>query len=220
MTQEKLKERKKRFKKLYKELVALLPRQMTALNFSNPWELVIAVSLSAQCTDKQVNKVTEKLFKKYKTLEDYCNADISEFEKDIYSTGFYKNKAKNVLAAAKTLRDEFDGIVPQTVADLIVLSGVGRKTAHVVLKNGFGIAEGIAVDTHVIRFCVRYDLSDFTDAVRIEKDLMNIVPREDWVWCSYYMIWYGRLIAPAKRYDTSKDPLLKIYPAASERFRV
>ncbi len=99
-------------------------------------------------------------------------------------------------------------------------AGVGRKTAHVVLKNGFGLAEGIAVDTHVVRFCVRYDLSDYTDPIKVERDLMQIVPKKDWIWSSYYMIWYGRLIAPARKYDIENDPLVKIYPPAGKRFRV
>lgn len=209
-------ERKKRAKKLVKKLRELFPDPEMALNYSNNWELLVAVILSAQCTDKMVNKVTEKLFKKYETLDDYVNADQKEFEKDIKPTGFYKSKAKNVLAAAKKLKEDFNGSLPKTVEEMTSLPGVGRKTANVVLGNAFGIVEGIAVDTHVKRFAKRFDLTDHDDPQKIEKDLMEILPKRDWFDFTYLAIDYGRNIAPSRKYDTTKDPLVKIYPKAAE----
>lgn len=211
-----MKERKERAKKLIQKLKKLFPKADMVLNYSNNWELVVAVALSAQCTDKMVNKVTEKLFKKYKTLEDYVRADIREFEKDIKSTGFYKMKAKNVLAAAKVVQDDFNGKIPKTIKEMITIPGVGRKTANVVLGNAYGIVEGIAVDTHVKRFAIRFGLTDHTTPEKIEKDLMEVIPKKDWFKFTYLAIEYGRNIAPARKYDTTKDPLIEIYPKAAE----
>lgn len=211
MTTSHKKERKKRFLKLYARLEELFPVKVTELEYTTPWELLVAVILSAQCTDAQVNKVTKKLFKKYITLEDYISADPKAFARDIYSTGFYKNKTKNILAAAKTLKEKYDGVIPKTIAEAIQLPGVGRKTANVVLQNLYGINEGIAVDTHVQRFAVRYDLSDFKDARRIEEDLMEIVPQRLWRDAGYYIKQYGRTFSPARNWNRSKDPLQKIF---------
>ena len=220
MNQKKKKERQIRWAKLSAKLHELFPEQKTMLNYSNRWELVVAVTLSAQTTDKQVNKLTEVLFKKYPTLDDYCNADLEIFQQDINSVNYYKSKARHILAAAKMLRDEFNGEVPSTLDQLMQLPGVGRKTANVVQCNGFGIAEGIAVDTHVRRFAIRYDLTDYDDPTKIEQDLLVIIPKGEWLHAAYYMIVYGRDIAPARRYDISIDPLVEIYPKAGEVFRV
>lgn len=208
--------RKKRASRLIKKLEEIFPDAHIALRYSSPWELVVAVALSAQCTDKMVNKVTEKLFKKYPTLEDYVQADIREFEQDIKSTGFYRAKAKNVLAAAKILKEKFGGVVPKSVEELTGLPGVGRKTANVVLGNAFGVIEGVAVDTHVKRFATRFDLTDSTQPEKIEKDLMEIIPKEKWLSFTYLAIEYGRHIAPARKYDTTQDPLIDIYPEAAK----
>tara|TARA_B100000508_G_scaffold60333_1_gene47313 strand:- start:352872 stop:353537 length:666 start_codon:yes stop_codon:yes gene_type:complete len=216
MEPKKLKERKVRAGKLVKKLKSLFPKAEMMLNYSNNWELVVAVALSAQCTDKMVNKVTEKLFKKYKKLDDYVNADIREFEQDIKSTGFYKMKAKNVLAGAKVVKEEFGGKIPKTIEEMIKIPGVGRKTANVVLGNAYGIVEGIAVDTHVKRFSIRFDLTDNKTPEKIEQDLMEIVPKKDWFNFTYLAIEYGRDIAPARKYDTTEDPLVKIYPEAAQ----
>jgi len=191
-----------------------------ALTYSSPWELLVAVILSAQCTDKKVNEVTARLFKKYPTLDAYVRADLEEFAQDIRSTGFFRNKAKNVLGAARRVSDVYGGVVPCSMEDLLTLPGVARKTANVVLGNACGIVEGIAVDTHVKRFAIRYDLTDARDPVKIEQDLMMLLPKEDWFGFTYRAIEYGRTIAPARRYDTSKDPLVALYPPAAERFRV
>jgi len=163
-----------------------------------------------------VNKVTKSLFKKYKTLNDYVQADIREFEQDIKSTGFYKMKAKNVLAGARVVQEEFGGEIPKTIKEMTTIPGVGRKTANVVLGNAYGIVEGIAVDTHVKRFAIRFDLTDNKTPEKIEQDLMEILPKKDWFNFTYLAIEYGRNIAPARKYDITQDPLIAIYPKAAE----
>lgn len=178
-------------------LTGLFPDPKCALNYSTPFELLVAVILSAQCTDKKVNEVTEKLFKKYRTLGDYVGATQPEFEKDIYSTGFYKNKTKNILAAARAIKKDFAGTVPKTMEEMITIPGVGRKTANVVLGELYGYAEGIAVDTHVIRLTRLLGLTKHRDAVKIERDLMEMVPQKDWVRFSHLLILYGRAYCPA-----------------------
>ena len=202
-----LEERKKKVRVIIRELKKLFPNAGMVLHYSNNWELVVAVALSAQCTDKMVNKVTEKLFKKYKTLEDYVNADLEEFEQDIKSTGFYKNKAKNVLGAAFMLQEEFGGEVPNTMAELIKLPGVGRKTANVVLGNAYGVVEGIAVDTHVKRLSKKFDLTDNSTPEKIERDLMEIVPKKHWFELTYLLIEYGRNYSPARKVGDNTDPI-------------
>ena len=216
MTLQKANIRKARSKKLIAKLKKLFPDANMILRYSNNWELLVAVVLSAQCTDKMVNKVTETLFKKYKTLADYQNVSQIEFEKDIHSTGFYRAKTKNILAAATVVATNFKGVIPNTLEELITIPGVGRKTANVVLGNAFGITEGIAVDTHVKRFAIRFDLTDQKTPEGIEKDLMEILPKNEWFRFTYLAIEYGRAIAPARKYDTTSDPLIKIYPPAAE----
>lgn len=220
MTPKKLLERKERIQKLNRALKSLYPDASIELNFSTPWELMVAVQLSAQSTDKGVNKITENLFKKYKTLDDYVKADRAMFEQDIFASGFYRNKAKNILASARIIQKDGGGRVPNTIEELLKLPGVARKTATVVLKEAYDVVAGITVDTHVIRFVQRYDLSDYKDPVRIEKDLMQLLPKKEWGTFTHRVIHYGRYLAPARAYDTSKDPLIKIYPAAAKKFRV
>jgi endonuclease-3 len=225
MTPAKLKQRKERAQKLDKALKKLFPKADIELNFSTPWELLVAVQLSAQCTDKMVNKITATLFKKYKNLDAYVKAGktqkgINEFEQAIKSSGFYRAKAKNILGAAKIIKEKHGGKVPNTIEELVALPGVARKTATVVLWTAYGIIDGITVDTHVIRFVQRYDLSNFKDPVRIEKDLMQLLPKKEWPHFTHRVIHYGRYMAPARTHDTSKDPLVKIYPQAAKVFRV
>src|SRR3989338_1390832 len=171
-------ERKKLAGKILSKLNELFPDTKIVLKYSNYWELLVAVILSAQCTDVQVNKVTEKLFKKHRSFDDYVNANVSEFEQDIRSTGFYHNKAKNILATAKIIKKKFNGKVPGSMVDLLTLKGVARKTANVVLGNAFGIYEGIAVDTHVRRLSKLYGLTDLDDPDKIEQDLMKIIRKK------------------------------------------
>lgn len=212
--------RRARAKELDAKLKSLFPNATMALQWKTHFELLFAVILSAQCTDKKVNEVTEMLFKKYPTLNDYIEADVETFERDIRQTGFYRNKARNIIATAKMLQEKYKGVVPRTMEEMLTLPGVARKTANVVLGNAYGIVEGIAVDTHVKRFAIRYSLTDSHDPVKIEQDLMALLPKKDWFHFTYRAIEYGRTIAPARKYDTSKDPLIAIYPPAGNVFRV
>jgi endonuclease-3 len=193
-----------------RELRALFPDAKIALNFSNSWELLVAVILSAQCTDKKVNEVTAKLFQKYKTLDDYVAANQLEFQQDIFQTGFYHNKAKNILASAKIVKDKYDGKIPCTMEQLIQLPGVARKTANVVLGSVCGVYVGIAVDTHVRRLANLLGLSPEKNPDKVERDLMQIFPKQEWPKLSYRLIEYGRKYCPAKAHDHANCPLTKI----------
>ena len=211
MTPRILRERKRRISLLIKHLKALFPRVAISLNYSTKWELLVAVMLSAQCTDKKVNEVTALLFKKYPTFHSYLKARRKEFEQDIKQTGFYRAKAKNILATAARIHTEYKNKVPNTMLDMLTLPGVARKTANVVLGNAYGIVEGIAVDTHVKRFAQKFDLTDFSDPVRIERDLMQIIPKKEWFGFTYLAIEYGRKICPGRAHDCSKHiDLLKL----------
>lgn len=201
---------RRRAEKIIKFLKKLLPNAKIALKYSNPWELFVAVVLSAQCTDKKVNEVTEELFKKYRGLDDYVNARRSEFEKDIRPTGFYRNKAKNILAAAKVVKEKFGGELPRTMAEMLTIPGVGRKSANVILGNAYGVVEGIAVDTHVSRLSRKLGLTNETDPVKIERDLMQIVPKKDWFKFTYLLIDYGRKYCPARPHRHELCPLTKL----------
>ncbi|MCS6789332.1 MAG: endonuclease III [Patescibacteria group bacterium] len=202
---------KKKVLEIIKILKKLFPNPKIALNYSNNWELFVAVVLSAQCTDKKVNEVTEKLFKKYKTLNDYVKADLKEFEKDIKSTGFYKNKAKNILNAAKIIKEKFNGQIPKTMEEILTLPGVGRKTANVILGNAYGIVLGIAVDTHVKRLSRLLGLTKNIDPNKIEKDLMEIIPKKYWFNITYWLIDYGRKYCPSRPHNHKNCPLAKFY---------
>lgn len=213
---ESLEVRKKRAGAIVKKLKELFPDAQIVLRYSNTWELLVSVILSAQCTDKMVNVVTEKLFKKYRTLEDYINTDVEEFENDIKSTGFYRNKAKNILASAEIVKEKFGGEVPDTMEAILTLPGVARKTANVVLGNAFGIVEGIAVDTHVRRLSQKLGLTEHADPNKIEQDLMQLLPQKDWFFLTYGLIEYGRHICPSRKHKDCKEHLLtKIYPPAA-----
>lgn len=199
--------RTERARVINEELTRLFGSPKTVLNYSNTLELLIAVILSAQCTDKKVNEVTEKLFKKYPTFESYLNANQEEFEQDIRSTGFYKNKTKSVLGMVQKLHSDFDDRVPDSIAALITLPGVARKTANVVMGNAFGRVEGIAIDTHMRRLSNKFKLSDESDPDKIEQDLMKILPKEEWFDFTYRLISYGREYSPAKKIESYEDPV-------------
>ena len=201
--------RKKRALKIVKKLKKLFPDASISLKYSNNWELLVAVILSAQCTDVMVNKVTGKLFKKYHTLEEYVLADADEFEKDIKSTGFFRNKTKNILAAAKIIKEKYDGKVPNTMEEMLALPGVARKTANVVLGNAYGVVEGIAVDTHVKRLSLAFGLTRHTNPEKIEQDLMELFPQKEWFPFTYRMIEYGRQYYPAHKLKSKDHPLGK-----------
>lgn len=191
-------ERKQRATLVCRMLDTLCSDAHMILEYSNHWELLVAVMLSAQCTDVQVNKVTKQLFKKYPLLDDYIRATSSVFEKDIFSTGFYKNKTKNVLAAARVVQDRFGGKIPKTIEEMTAIPGVGRKTANVVLGNAFGIVEGIAVDTHVKRLARLFGLTSAKDPNAIEQDLMAVFPKSAWFDITYKFIDYGRRYCTAR----------------------
>ena len=185
------------------EIIKILDKEYgdidIALEFSNVFELLVATILSAQCTDKRVNIVTSTLFKKYKTIKDYATADLKEFENDIKSTGFYRNKAKNIIATANIIIDKFNGVVPKTMDELITLKGVARKTANIVLGSGYGIHVGIAVDTHVIRLTNLIGLSKNSDPKKIEQDLIKIIPKKYWDNISFEIQTLGRRVCIARR---------------------
>ena len=196
------------------ELRRLYPDARTSLNFSTPLELLVATQLSAQSTDERVNRVTADLFRKYRRVEDYATVSQEELEKDIQSTGFYHTKAKNIRAAAQRIMTNYGGEVPRTMEDLVTLPGVGRKTANVVLGNAFGIVEGIVVDTHVGRLARRLGWTTNEDPVKVELDLMRIIPREDWLDLSHMLINHGRAICLARKPLCAQCALVHLCPSA------
>lgn len=192
-------------------LKRLFPQANMALRWRTPWQCMVAVQLSAQCTDKKVNEVTATLFKKYRTLDDYVRAKPKQFERDIHSTGFYRNKTKNILAAAKMVQETWHGKLPCTMGEMLTIPGVARKTANVVLGNVYGVVDGIAVDTHVIRLSRAWGLTTHSDPKKIERDLMTLFPKKEWFALTYRIIDYGRTYAPATKKDHSGEPLAKFY---------
>ena len=195
-------------------LKAEYPDARTELNWSNPLELLVATILSAQTTDVRVNQVTESLFAKYRTAEDY--ADSGELEEDIRPTGFYRNKARSLRGMARALVEEHRGEVPRTMSELVALPGVGRKTANVVLGNAFGANEGIVVDTHVRRVSNRLGLTESRDPVKIERDLIRMVPEEEWTIFSHLLIFHGRRVCKARKPDCPNCVLNDICPSAQQ----
>ncbi|MEJ7814831.1 MAG: endonuclease III [Rubrobacter sp.] len=195
-------------------LKAEYPDARTELDWSNPLELLVATILSAQTTDVQVNRVTESLFAKYRKAEDYADAALDVLEEDIRPTGFYRNKARSLRGMARALVEEHGGEVPRTMPELVALPGVGRKTANVVLGNAFGTNEGIVVDTHVRRVSNRLGLTESKDPVKIEQDLMGVVPEEDWTIFSHLLILHGRRTCKARKPDCPNCVLNHICPSA------
>jgi endonuclease III len=203
-----------RAKKIVSATLKSYPESKTELTFQSPLELLIATILSAQCTDVRVNIVTKDLFRKYRTVEDYATVRQSVLEADIRSTGFYKNKAKNIIACCKGLIERFDGKVPDRMDDLVTLAGVGRKTANCVLGAAFGIVEGVVVDTHVARLAGRLGFTKENDAVRIERDLMELIPKKHWYTFSNALVLHGRRICKARQPNCPACPLLAYCPSA------
>ena len=204
---------RRRIKKIWPILRKTYPDAAIALKFTNPLELLIATILSAQCTDVRVNIVTKDLFKKYTSAQDWAGADLKEIESDIRSTGFYRNKAVNIKGACKKIIEQFGGKVPDTMQELLQLPGVGRKTANVVLGNAFGIP-GVVCDTHVIRLSRRLGLSENTDPVKLESDLAEIIPLQDWTLFSHLLIFHGRNICQARKPNCPDCPIAKYCPSA------
>ena len=206
-------DRKERVKELLDRLRGIYEPKI-ALKFSNPWELLVATILSAQTTDERVNMVTENLFKKYKSPEDYVKVPLEELEQDIKSINYYRNKAKFIKSCAQIIVEEYGGKVPDTMEELLKLPGVARKTANVVLSAGYGKNEGIVIDTHVARLSKRLDLSEEKNRDKLEQDLMKIVPRDEWANFSYLLIHHGRNVCKAKNPKCEECILKDICPSA------
>jgi len=211
-----IEERRQRLAVILPLLKKIYPQAKCSLDYKNPFQLIIATILSAQCTDERVNKVTPDLFKKYPNPKALAAAQQSELEKDIQSTGFFRNKAKSLRGMAAGIVEKHQGQVPQTMDELTHLPGVGRKTANVVLGNAFNISEGVVVDTHVARVSARLGLTKHTEPVKIEQDLMQIVPREEWTLFSHLLIFHGREICQARKPKCSICPLLPHCPAGQK----
>ena len=206
--------KKKRARTILRRLEKLYPRTRTALDYTDPFELVVATVLSAQSTDKMVNIITKDLFRKYKTPQDYLKAKPGELEQDIKASGFFNQKAKSIRGLSQKLVDEFDGKVPDTMEDLIKLPGVARKTANVVLGNAFGKNEGIAVDTHVHRLSWRLGFSDRDDPNKVEQDLMTLFPLDKWFKVSHLLIDHGRNVCFARNPNCAECVVNELCPAA------
>lgn len=200
-------ERKQRVTKILEVLDRTYPGVTTALGHKNAWQLLVATILSAQSTDKLVNQVTPGLFKKYPTIQDFANANQAELAQDIHSTGFFNNKSKAVIGAAKKVLADFGGKVPRTMEEMLTIPGAARKTANVVLGSAYGIESGVVVDTHVQRISHRLDLTKNTDPGKIEQDLMKIVPQERWILFSHQLIHHGRALCVARKPRCAECPL-------------
>lgn len=212
MARETAKEKAARAHKIIAGLEKTYPTAHCELVHQNPLELLIATILSAQCTDKRVNIVTEALFQKYRAARDFANADVAELEQDVRTTGFYKNKARNIKAASRDIVEKHGGQVPQTMEKLIQLGGVGRKTANVVLGNAFNINVGVVVDTHVGRLSHRFGFTSHHAPEKIETDLMALVPQRQWTLFSHLLIWHGRRRCFARKPDCAHCEVLKLCP--------
>lgn len=208
-------DKNERMKQIIHILKKTYPDAHCALNHTNPLELLIATMLSAQCTDDRVNLVTADLFRKYRTAEDYVKVDQGELEHDLRSINFYRNKTRNIQSTCQILVEKYKGIVPETIAELIALPGVARKTANVVLGNAFGIASGIVVDTHVARLSQRLGLTQHEQPEKIEQDLIAITPQKEWIDLSHLLISHGRTLCKARNPQCQLCPLEPLCPAST-----
>ncbi|MEK7602069.1 MAG: endonuclease III [Patescibacteria group bacterium] len=214
MNQKKFDERRKRAAKIVSYLKKTYPVPKTELVYDTDFQLLSAVILSAQCTDKKVNAVADKLWKKYKTVADFARMDREVFEREISGITYYRSKARYIQESAQLVVANFDGKVPKTEKELITLPGVAYKTAHVVLNELFNISEGIPTDTHVRRFALRFDLVDNTVLSKISKELEALIPKKDWKYVNNGLVLYGRYVCNAIPHDCSKHPLTKLWPKA------
>ena len=211
-------ERKQRARRLVAFLKRLYPAPKSELTYKTPFQFLVAVVLSAQCTDKAVNKVTSTLFKKYASARDFASAHPATFERELSAIPFYRNKARHIRNAAKIVSDEFRGHVPRTAEALQTLPGVGYKTAHVILGELYDTWEGIPTDTHVKRFARKFDLTNHTDLRKISHDLEALVPKKDWKYVNNGLVLYGRYICKARKHECSEHPLTKLWPPAGSRW--
>lgn len=209
------KQAEERVRKILPVLKRLYPDRGTALKYDKPFQLLAATILSAQCTDKRVNEVTGRLFEKYKNVADFAEADLKQLQTEIKSTGFYKNKAKNIKNACRQIQEDYGGKLPAELKELVKLPGVGRKTANVILGNAFDVP-GITCDTHVIRLSRRLGLSENSDAEKLEYDLMEIVPKKEWTSLSNALIYHGRNVCKARKPDCDNCQIAKYCPAADK----
>jgi len=205
-------------KKVLSYLKKTYPKPKSELTYTTSFQFVVAVMLSAQCTDKAVNRLTETLFKKYKTPKDFADANLVQFTKELSSVTFFRNKAKAIIGAAKDIVKKHKGKVPQDAAALQELSGIGYKTAHVILGELYGHYSGIPTDTHVKRFARKFDLSDDSDLKKISHDLEALVPEKDWKYVNNGLVLYGRYVCKANKHDCFSHPLTKIWPPAKDRW--
>jgi endonuclease-3 len=211
-------ERVTRAKKIVAYLKKAYPEPKSELTYKTQFQFVVAVILSAQCTDKAVNRLTSTLFKKYKTPKDFANAKLALFTKEISSIPFFNNKARAIIGAANRVEEDFAGRVPHNETDLVSLPGVGYKTAHVILGELYDVWEGIATDTHVKRFAKKFDLTNNSDLTKISKDLEALIPKKDWKYVNNGLVLYGRYVCPARPHDCADHPLTKLWPSAALRW--
>ncbi len=211
-------EREARARAVVRYLKKTYPVPKSELNHRTPFQFLVAVVLSAQCTDKAVNKLTKTLFQKYKKPVDFAEANLAEFTKEISSIPFFRNKAKAIVAAARVVGDQFGGKVPTTEIELMTLPGVGYKTAHVILGELYDQWEGIPTDTHVKRFAKRFDLTRHDDLTKISKDLEALIPKRDWKYVNNGLVLYGRYVCPARPHDCRDHPLTKLWPPAADHW--
>ncbi len=211
-------ERKERAKKIVAYLKKTYPKPASELVYQTPFQCVAAIILSAQCTDKAVNKLTGVLFKKYKTPLDFARAKPAVFSQEISSVPFFRNKSKTIIETAKIIHKKYGDNIPQTATELIELPGVGYKTAHVILGELHGIWEGIPTDTHVKRFAKRFDLTDANDLTNISKDLEALIPKKDWKYVNNGLVLYGRYVCSARPHECAAHPLTKLWPPSAGRW--
>ncbi len=190
-----------------KHLDSLYGSPKTMLTYENPWQLLVSVILSAQCTDKKVNEITPRLFARYPTIHDFLTADPKDVEKIVYQTGFYRAKTKNILGAARVVHEVYHDEIPRSMKEMLIIPGVARKTANVVLGNAYGVIEGMAIDTHMIRLSQKLGLTNQHDPVKIERDLMKLLPHDQWFAFTYRLINYGRQYCVARKHDHEHCPL-------------
>lgn len=210
--------RRIRARKIVAFLKKAYPTPESELTYRTPFQFLVAVILSAQCTDKAVNRLTATLFKKYRTPRDFSNADLAVLTEEISSIPFFRNKAKAIQGSAKAVLEQFGGKIPKTEAELVALPGVGYKTAHVILGELYAIWEGIPTDTHVKRFARRFDLTNHTDLKKISKDLEELIPKKDWKYVNNGLVLYGRYVCTARPHECEEHPLTKLWPDAARRW--
>ncbi|CAN5737478.1 endonuclease III [soil metagenome] len=211
-------ERKARAKKMLTYLKKTYPAPQTELNYETPFQLVVAVMMSAQCTDKKVNQLTETLYKKYRTVNDFAKANWETLSEEMKSITYFRTKSKHIIASAKMVRDDFGGVVPHTEDELVRLPGIAYKSAHVIMGELFSTWEGIPTDTHVRRFALRFDLTEKTELTKISKDLEKLIPKADWRYVNNGLVLYGRYVCPARPHECSEHPLTKVWPPAAFRW--